>query len=158
MHTKPSDYDIKVKHISPPYIPSTVIEYANTHYKDEWYPGADKRIINYITTWNEYEAYVVYWESKLSHRRSNPRPLLYNGKKARMPDINEWLEATRILKEKIGDHVFIMGRADQGPFSIACLLRGTTQFMMDLIMEDKKLIDDNSLAMVYFKDVVRPLP
>ena len=56
--------------------------------------------------------------------------------------LNEWLEATRILREKIGDHVFIMGRADQGPFSIACLLRGTTQFMMDLMMEDKKLIYD----------------
>jgi len=56
--------------------------------------------------------------------------------------LNEWLEATRVLKERIGDHVFIMGRADQGPFSIACLLRGTTQFMMDLLTEDKKLIDD----------------
>lgn len=28
--------------------------------------------------------------------------------------MNEWLEATRTLKEVIGDHVFIMGRADQG--------------------------------------------
>ena len=56
--------------------------------------------------------------------------------------LNEWLEATRILRERIGDHVFIMGRADQGPFSIACLLRGTTQFMMDLMMENKRLIDD----------------
>lgn len=56
--------------------------------------------------------------------------------------LNEWLEATRTLTEAIGDHVFIMGRADQGPFSIACLLRGTTQFMMDLLTEDKQLIDD----------------
>lgn len=56
--------------------------------------------------------------------------------------LNEWLEATRMLSEAIGDHVFIMGRADQGPFSIACLLRGTTQFMMDLLTEDKQLIDD----------------
>lgn len=56
--------------------------------------------------------------------------------------LGEWLEATRYLKEKIGDRVFIMGRADQGPFSIACLLRGTTQFMMDLMMEDKALICD----------------
>lgn len=56
--------------------------------------------------------------------------------------MNEWLEATRYLKEKIGDHVFILGRADQGPFSIACLLRGTTNFMMDLLTEDKKLIHD----------------
>ncbi|MCD8271081.1 MAG: uroporphyrinogen decarboxylase family protein [Parabacteroides sp.] len=56
--------------------------------------------------------------------------------------LNEWLEATRTLSEAIGDHVFIMGRADQAPFSIACLLRGTTQFMMDLLTEDKQLIDD----------------
>lgn len=56
--------------------------------------------------------------------------------------MNEWLEATRTLVDSIGDHVFVMGRADQGPFSIACLLRGTTQFMMDLLTEDKKLIDD----------------
>ncbi|WP_289003900.1 uroporphyrinogen decarboxylase family protein [uncultured Parabacteroides sp.] len=56
--------------------------------------------------------------------------------------LNEWLEATHTLTESIGDHVFIMGRADQGPFSIACLLRGTTQFMMDLLTEDKQLIDD----------------
>ena len=53
----------------------------------------------------------------------------------------EWLEATRTLVDGT-DNVFVMGRADQGPFSIACLLRGTTQFMMDLMTEDKKLIDD----------------
>ncbi|MDR0844669.1 MAG: uroporphyrinogen decarboxylase family protein [Tannerella sp.] len=56
--------------------------------------------------------------------------------------LSEWLEATRTLVDAIGDHVFVMGRADQGPFSIACLLRGTTQFMMDLITEDPKLIAD----------------
>lgn len=56
--------------------------------------------------------------------------------------MNVWLEATSYLKEKIGDHVFILGRADQGPFSIACLLRGTTQFMMDLMTEDEQLIKD----------------
>ncbi|HJH70995.1 MAG TPA: uroporphyrinogen decarboxylase family protein [Bacteroidaceae bacterium] len=56
--------------------------------------------------------------------------------------LNVWLEATSRLNEAIGDHVFIMGRADQGPFSIACLLRGTTQFMMDLMTEDEKIIND----------------
>lgn len=65
-----------------------------------------------------------------------------------MPDllksgrICHWLEATRCLNEMIGDHVFIMGRADQGPFAVACLLRGTENFMMDLITEDKKVIAD----------------
>jgi MtaA/CmuA family methyltransferase len=47
-----------------------------------------------------------------------------------------WLEATRLLADRIGDHVWIMGRADQGPFSLACLLRGPEQFMMDLMDED----------------------
>ena len=56
--------------------------------------------------------------------------------------LGEWLEATRTLVDEIGDRVFVMGRADQGPFSIACLLRGTTQFMMDLLTEDKKVIAD----------------
>lgn len=54
-------------------------------------------------------------------------------KSGRLP---EWLEATKILSEKIGDHVFIMGRADQGPFDLACLLRGTEKFMMDLVTEE----------------------
>jgi uroporphyrinogen decarboxylase len=47
-----------------------------------------------------------------------------------------WLEATRGLVDRIGDHVWIMGRADQGPFSLACLLRGPEQMMMDLLDED----------------------
>lgn len=49
-----------------------------------------------------------------------------------------WLEATRLLKERVGDHVFIMGRADQGPFSLACLLRGPQHFMMDLLDEESE--------------------
>jgi uroporphyrinogen decarboxylase len=52
----------------------------------------------------------------------------------------EWLEATRILREKIGDHVFIMGRADQGPFDLACLLRGTEQFMVDILTEEPEIM------------------
>lgn len=56
--------------------------------------------------------------------------------------LGEWLEATRVLTDAIGDRVFVMGRADQGPFSIACMLRGTTQFMMDLLTEDPQLIHD----------------
>lgn len=49
-----------------------------------------------------------------------------------------WLEATERLVSEIGDSVFVMGRADQGPFDLACLLRGTQNFMIDLIMEDPK--------------------
>lgn len=52
----------------------------------------------------------------------------------------EWLAATEELISTVGDHVFIMGRADQGPFDLACLLRGTEQFMIDLLTEDPELI------------------
>lgn len=54
--------------------------------------------------------------------------------------ICEWLETTSRLVEMIGDHVFIMGRADQGPFSLLCLLRGTENFMCDLLTEDPEVI------------------
>ncbi|MBC7958350.1 MAG: uroporphyrinogen decarboxylase family protein [Vallitaleaceae bacterium] len=60
-----------------------------------------------------------------------PNPL----KSGRLP---EWLEATRILKKEMGDKVFILGRADQGPFDLACLLRGTENFMIDILTEDPK--------------------
>ncbi len=53
----------------------------------------------------------------------------------------EWLEATERLRTMIGDDVLIMGRADQGPFSLACLLRGMEQFMMDILIEDQLLIE-----------------
>lgn len=53
-----------------------------------------------------------------------------------------WLETTERLVDAIGDYVFVMGRADQGPFSLACLLRGMEQFMMDLVLADPKDIQD----------------
>lgn len=64
----------------------------------------------------------------------------------RMPDplkdgrICEWLETVERLLDAVGDHVFVMGRADQGPFSLLCLLRGTQEFMVDLLTEDEDVI------------------
>jgi uroporphyrinogen decarboxylase len=51
---------------------------------------------------------------------------------ARLP---VWLEATQRLVQRIGDRVFVMGRADQGPFDLACLLRGPQHLLMDLMDE-----------------------
>jgi len=48
------------------------------------------------------------------------------------PILHQMLHATRIVAREIGDRAFIMGRADQGPFSLACEIRGTTEFMMDI--------------------------
>jgi len=77
-----------------------------------------------------------FWKN-LRDVYDTPMPDLLNSGR-----INQWLEATERLNEMVGDHVMIMGRADQGPFSVASLLRGTENFMMDLITEDKKVIAD----------------
>lgn len=46
--------------------------------------------------------------------------------------INTWLEASRIVLEKTKGKVFLICRADQGAFSLATLLRGSEQWMLDL--------------------------
>lgn len=53
------------------------------------------------------------------------------------PLLSELLKATRIVVEEIGDQAFILGRADQGPFSLACEIRGMSNFMMDLALGEK---------------------
>ena len=52
----------------------------------------------------------------------------------------EWLETSERLMDLVGDHVFVMGRADAGPFSLLCLLRGTQNMMLDLLEEDEAVI------------------
>ena len=47
-----------------------------------------------------------------------------------------WLEAMRIVVEKKGQEVFVMGRADQGPFSLACMVRGIDGFLMEVAEQE----------------------
>lgn len=60
--------------------------------------------------------------------------------KLRIPDpykdplLSELLKTTRIVVEEIGDQAYIMGRADQGPFSLACEIRGMGEFLLDLAL------------------------
>ncbi len=42
-----------------------------------------------------------------------------------------WLEALQLLKEKLGDQVYV-GSSVGGPFTVAASLRGTPQFLRDL--------------------------
>ena len=51
--------------------------------------------------------------------------------------LSELLKATRIVVEEIGDQAFIMGRADQGPFSLACEIRGMSEFLMDIALGEQ---------------------
>ena len=48
--------------------------------------------------------------------------------------LKENLKATRIVCQEIGDKAFIMGRADQGPFSLAALLLGMDTFLFNLAL------------------------
>jgi MtaA/CmuA family methyltransferase len=49
--------------------------------------------------------------------------------------LNEVLKAVAILRREFGDRVFVMGRADQGPMSLAAMLRGHSQFFLDIAEE-----------------------
>ena len=53
------------------------------------------------------------------------------------PLLSELLKATRIIVEEIGDQAYVIGRADQGPFSLACEIRGMSEFLMDLALGEK---------------------
>ena len=53
------------------------------------------------------------------------------------PLLRQMLAATRIVVQEIGKHAFIKGRGDQGPFSLACEIRGMAQFMLDLALGEQ---------------------
>jgi uroporphyrinogen decarboxylase len=53
------------------------------------------------------------------------------------PLLSELLNATRIVVEEIGDQAFIIGRGDQGPFSLACEIRGMSKFLLDIALNEK---------------------
>jgi uroporphyrinogen decarboxylase len=54
------------------------------------------------------------------------------------PVLAQNLLATRRVVEALGDQAFVMGRADQGPFSLAAELRGMSNFMMDLVLGEQE--------------------
>ncbi len=51
-----------------------------------------------------------------------------------------WCESVRILKEHFKNDVFIRGNCDQLPFSLATMIRGTENFMLDLFVESEENI------------------
>ena len=50
----------------------------------------------------------------------------------------ENLKATRIVAKEIGTEAYIMGRADQGPFSLASMLLGLQEFLLALADPNNK--------------------
>ena len=53
------------------------------------------------------------------------------------PLLRELLKTTRIVVRETHGQAFVKGRADQGPFSLACEIRGMSEFMMDLMTDEQ---------------------
>jgi MtaA/CmuA family methyltransferase len=49
------------------------------------------------------------------------------------PRVQAWLEAVRRLKTHFGDEVYLRGNCDQAGFSLASMMRGPSDWMMDLL-------------------------
>lgn len=63
---------------------------------------------------------------------------LPNVKVADNHSVQVWVEACRLLKAYFGDEVFVRGNADQLPFSLASMMRGVENWMMDLMDPSKE--------------------
>ena len=51
-----------------------------------------------------------------------------------------WCESVRLLKEYFKDEIYIRGNCDQAPFSLASMIRGTENWMLDLYMTEENLL------------------
>jgi len=54
--------------------------------------------------------------------------------------VQVWLETCRLIKSHFGDEVFVRGNCDQAPFSIASMVRGAQEWMLDLIAPGEEVI------------------
>jgi uroporphyrinogen decarboxylase len=79
-----------------------------------------------------------------AHIETSPLETIQDAAHLRIPDPHKdgrlplWLETTRLLRGMVGDELAIMGRADQGPFSLLGVLRDPQAIMMDLIDEPEE--------------------
>jgi uroporphyrinogen decarboxylase len=63
--------------------------------------------------------------------------------------IGIWLEAVRLIKEKVGADVYVRGNCDQAPFALAGMVRGSADWMMDLYLADE---EDKTALLEYSTD------
>jgi MtaA/CmuA family methyltransferase len=54
--------------------------------------------------------------------------------------IRIWLESVRLLMEYFKDEIFIRGNCDQAPFSLASLMRGIENWMVDLLTSEERFV------------------
>lgn len=52
-----------------------------------------------------------------------------------------WVEGVKLVKEYFKDEVYIRGNCDQAPFSLAAMVRGLENWLMDLVMEPENAVE-----------------
>jgi uroporphyrinogen decarboxylase len=57
---------------------------------------------------------------------------------ARDPRVQVWVEGVRLTVQALGSSVFVRGNCDQAPFSLASMVRGAADWMVDLMDEDNR--------------------
>lgn len=56
--------------------------------------------------------------------------------------VQNWLEATHLVKSHFGNEIFVRGNCDQAPFSLASMMRGAQEWMLDLIMGETEQVTE----------------
>jgi len=56
--------------------------------------------------------------------------------------VQVWLESVRLLKEYFKNEIFIRGNCDQASFSLASMIRGSQNWMLDLMVAEENLVSD----------------
>lgn len=56
--------------------------------------------------------------------------------------VQNWLEGTRLIKEHFKNEIYVRGNCDQAPFSLASMMRGSQEWMLDLIMGDPEQVTE----------------
>ncbi len=65
----------------------------------------------------------------------------------RSPLCRAVLDASRLILDRIGDRVFVMGRADQGPLSLASMIAGPELLLLEMAAGEK---DDEIFALLEY--------
>lgn len=73
--------------------------------------------------------------------------------------IDNWLKAVRLLAEHFKGEIYVRGNCDQAPFSLASMVRGVENWMMDLCDEEsagyvKRLLDICTKASLQFVEAM----
>ncbi|MGQ7868343.1 uroporphyrinogen decarboxylase family protein [Sunxiuqinia sp. sy24] len=56
--------------------------------------------------------------------------------------VQNWLEAVRLAKQHFGNEIYVRGNCDQAPFSLASMMRGSQNWMLDMLMGEPDMIQE----------------